>query len=623
MARWNKERRLLEHEHTSFWQHRLQEVDRPNLMRGVFPYSEIARIDFDYKFVMPCPPEEMVITDTTFRDGQQARPPYTVRQIVDIFDMLHKLSGPNGVVRQSEFFLYSKKDKEAVERCLARDYQYPEITGWIRAKPEDLPLVKEMGVRETGILTSASDYHIFYKMDLDRRRAFDNYLRIVNAALELGIVPRCHLEDVTRADIYGFCVPFAIELMKLREQSGIDIKLRLCDTLGYGVPYPGAALPRSVPRLIRAFVEDAGVPSHLLEWHGHNDFHKVFINATTAWLYGCSAVNGSLLGFGERTGNTPIEALIIEYIALHGDTRGIDTTVITDIGRYFEKELHYQIPPNYPFVGKDFNATSAGIHADGLMKNQEIYNVFDTEKILKRPITITITDKTGRAGIAHWLNARLGLTGEQAIDKRHPGVIKISNRITEMYNEGRVTSISNNEMETLARKHLPELFVSEFDLLKQKAREVAAHLAEDLAEREEIRTMVPETMEPVMQEVLNANPFIQFMYVTNLEGKKITRNITHIVDRAKYETMKLDADLSDRSWFIEPLKSGKVYVSDFYTSFFTKALCITVSAPIRNEEDEIQGVLGLDIRFEALAKMERDGQLEANSRESSPVKPKF
>ena len=609
MARWNRERRLLDHEHSFIWQHRLQEVEEPNLMRQIFPYTEVARIDFDYKFVIPQPPEEMVITDTTFRDGQQARPPYTVRQIVEIFDMLHKLSGPKGIIRQSEFFLYSAKDKEAVERCRERGYLYPEITGWIRAVAADLNLVKEMDLKETGILTSVSDYHIFLKLKWNRRKAMDDYLGIVKAALDLGIAPRCHFEDVTRADIYGFCVPLALELMKLRQETGIDIKVRLCDNMGYGVPYPGAALPRSVPKLVRAMIEDGGVPGYLLEWHGHNDFHKVFVNGVTAWLYGCGAVNGTLLGFGERTGNAPIEGLIMEYISLRGSMDGIDTTVITDIAQYFEKELHYHIPPNYPFVGKNFNATSAGIHADGLLKNEEIYNAFDTGRILKRPITITITDKSGKAGIVHWINARLALEGDKQVDKGHPGVSKIHKRIMEWYEAGRCTSISNEEMESLARKYLPELFVSEFDRLKEKAYQLAAHLAEDLAEREEIRTMEPAQMEPVLQQVLDLNPFIQFMYVTNLDGRKITRNITHIVDRAKYEDMKLDEDLSNRNWFIEPIKSGKVFVSDFYTSRFTSALCITVSVPVRNENDEIQGVLGMDIRFEALAKMEQEGEI--------------
>ncbi len=609
MARWNPERRLLDHEHTHFWRHQLVEVDEPNLMRNIFPYTEVARIDFDYKFVMPNPAEQMLITDTTFRDGQQARPPYSVRQMVEIFDMLHKLSGPKGIIRQTEFFLYSAKDKEAVERCRERGYLYPEITGWIRAHAADLKLVKDMGLGETGILTSVSDYHIFMKLNRSRGQALEGYLNIVKAALELGIVPRCHFEDITRADIYGFCVPFAIELMKLREQSGIDIKIRLCDTMGYGVPYPGSALPRSVPKLVRAMIEDAGVPGHLMEWHGHNDFHKVFVNGVTAWLYGCGAVNGTLLGFGERTGNSPIEALLMEYISLRGTSDGIDTTVITDIAQYFERELHYRIPPNYPFVGASFNATSAGIHADGMQKFEEIYNPFDTTKILKRPPTITITDKSGKAGIVHWVNSRLGLMGEGQVDKGHPGVVKIHKRIMEMYEEGRVTSISNDEMENLARKYLSEFFVSEFDRLKKKAHELAAHLALDLAEQEDVRSMQPERMEPVLQRALEKNPFVQFMYVTNTEGRKITRNITHIVHRAKFETMGLEEDFSNRDWFIEPMKTGKVYVSDFYTSRFTGALCITVSVPIRDDNDEIQGVLGLDIRFEDMAKMEQNGEI--------------
>ena len=124
------------------------------------------------------------------------------------------------------------------------------------------------------------------------------------------------------------------------------MKVRLCDTLGLGVPYPGAVLPRSVPKLVRALVDDAGIPPQDLEWHGHNDFHKVLINSTTAWLYGCSGVNGSLLGFGERTGNAPIEGLIIEYMGLMGDPNGVDASVITQIRNYYESAIGEHIAKN-------------------------------------------------------------------------------------------------------------------------------------------------------------------------------------------------------------------------------------------------------------------------------------
>ncbi len=602
MAKWDKERRVLNHEHTKFWKYQLLNVTEPNLQRDVFPYEEVCRIDFDHKLIPISPARELLITDTTFRDGQQARPPFTTRQIVDLFDLLHKLSGPQGVIRQSEFFLYSDRDREAVRTCQERGYAYPQVTGWIRANKKDLKLVKEMQIPETGILTSVSDYHIFLKMGKNRKQVFQEYLEIVRAALDAGITPRCHFEDVTRADIYGFCVPFAQALMRLREESEREVKIRLCDTLGYGVTYPGAALPRAVDKLVRAMIDDAGVPGELLEWHGHNDFHKVLINAATAWLYGCAAANGALLGFGERTGNPPLEGLVIEFISLRGESRGMKTTVITDIARYVEHEMGVNIPVNYPFVGTDFNTTGAGIHIDGVAKSEEIYNVFDTKKILNRPLTFIITDKSGLAGISHWVNSHLELTGDKKVDKRHPGVAKIYKWVMDQYEEGRVTAISHGEMEREARKYLAEYFVSDFDRIKARAHELAAYLLEEILEAPEMKAMKPRLMEPLLTKLVAGHPFIQFAYVTDLEGRKVTKNITQIVDKAMYETVGLHEDYSNRPWFIGPLRHGKVQVSELYTSRITGRLCLTVSGPIRDEQDQITGICGLDIKFEDLAK---------------------
>jgi isopropylmalate/homocitrate/citramalate synthase len=584
----------------------LLDIQEPNLYRHVFPYDEVCRIEFDNRFVFIDPPEEIFITDTTFRDGQQARPPYTVEQIVDLYDMLHKLGGANGVIRQCEFFLYSEKDKEALRRCQERSYRYPEITGWIRAVKEDFKLVKEMGLKETGILTSVSDYHIFLKLKKNRRVVLREYLSIVSAALDLGITPRCHFEDITRADIYGFCIPFAQDIMRLSEEAKLPVKIRLCDTLGYGVTFPGAALPRCVPKIIRAMIDDAGVPSEYLEWHGHNDFYMGLINATTAWLYGCSAANGTLLGFGERTGNAPIEGLIMEYISLVGHNNGIDTAQITEIRNYFERNLGAHIPPNMPFVGAAFNATSAGIHADGILKNEEIYNIFNTSKILNRPISVSVNDKSGLAGIAQWINSHFALTGKDKVEKTHPGVGKINRWVTKQYEDGRTTSISDQEMEKVARKYLAEIFVSEFDMLKARAREMAYHIIERVIEEPGMKSMNVEQIEPILQSLVDEYPYLQYIYVVNIHGIKITRTICQPVDQSKFAHVGVGEDYADRSWFIEPLKDGKIHVTDLYSSKHTGALCITLSGPIRNEMGEIKGVLGLDIRFEDLTKSEQE-----------------
>ena len=255
-------------------------------------------------------------------------------------------------------------------------------------------------------------------------------------------------------------------------------------------------------------------------------------------------------------------------------------------------------------MGAEFNTTRAGIHADGILKDERIYCAFDTEKILNRPITIAINEKSGTAGIAHWINSYFALTGDRRVDKRHPGVAKIYKWVKEQYAQGRTTDISSEELERKARKYLPELFVSDFDLIKQRAYDMAASLIEKVVEHPDIRSMDPEKQERLLEQVEQENPFIQFLYVVNLEGKKITRNITRPEDRAKYETIGSDEDFSDREWFIEPLKTGKVHITDFYTSRITGALCITVSAPVRNEEEQIVGVLGMDLRFEELVKAE-------------------
>ena len=451
----NRHSNLLEHHQ---YKYSLQDVDDPNLYRDIYPYTEIPKIAFNHRRVPLSTPEEIWITDTTFRDGQQSRAPYTAKQIEDMFTMLHRLGGPKGLIRQSEFFVYTKKDREAVERCMALGYEFPEVTTWIRAKKEDFALVRDIGIKETGILVSCSDYHIFNKLGLTRKEALDHYLGVVKNAFEAGIRPRCHLEDITRADFYGFVVPLVNELNELSREAKIPVKIRMCDTLGYGFSYPGVSLPRSVPGIVYGLHHYADVPSEMLEWHGHNDFYKGVVNAVNAWLYGASAVNCSLLGIGERTGNVPLEAMVIEYASIRGSLDGVDTRVITEIAEYFKHELGYKIPPMTPFVGDNFNVTRAGVHADGLMKDEEIYNVFDTEAILARPAEVAISNTSGLAGIAYWINKHYGLTGDKQVDKRDEIVVRIKEEIDHLYADGRTTLMGDDELYSIIESVAPGVY---------------------------------------------------------------------------------------------------------------------------------------------------------------------
>jgi isopropylmalate/homocitrate/citramalate synthase len=433
-----------------------RDVDQPNLLRELYPYTQIPRLTFDGREPAMALPREIWITDTTFRDGRQAREPYSVEQVVRIYDLLGKLDGGAGVIRQCEFFLYTEKDRQAARACQELGYRSPEVTAWIRAVRSDFQLVREAGLAETGILTSCSDYHIFKKPGWTRGQALQTYLDVVRAALDAGVKPRCHFEDLTRADLDGLALPFAEALMRLADEAKVPIKIRLCDTMGFRVPWAAAAPPRSVPKLVRAFVEQAGVPGEQLEWHGHNDFFKVHANSTAAWLYGCAAVNTTLLSTGERTGNSPLVGALVELIGLTGRT-DVDTRLLTDIAEYMRDECGVPLPANYPLLGADFNVTRAGVHIDGLLKDEEIYNVFDTERLLKRPIGVTINDKSGAAGVAYWLNARYHLEGPERVGKGDAGVRAMYEAIARLYDAERTSGMGDEETVEPARQYVPEV----------------------------------------------------------------------------------------------------------------------------------------------------------------------
>jgi isopropylmalate/homocitrate/citramalate synthase len=442
------------------YHYELQDVTEPNLYRDVFPFTEVPKVTFNHRHVPIEMPQEIYITDTTFRDGQQARSPYTPGQIAALYEYMHRLGGADGLIRQTEFFVYSKKDRKALEMCMEKGYKFPEITTWIRASMKDFRLVKDLGIQETGILMSCSDYHIFKKMNLTRASAMEQYLEVAREAIATGLCPRCHLEDITRADIYGFVVPLVYALNELGREANIPIKIRACDTLGLGVPFPGAALPRSVPGIVYGLHTYAQVPSHLIEWHGHNDFGLGVANACTAWLYGASAVNCSLLGIGERTGNVPLEIMAMQLASFRGSDCGMDLSVISEIAAYYEEELGYKVPPMSPFVGRDFNATRAGIHADGMLKDREIYNIFDTQKLLNKEVCVAITNVSGTSGIAYWINSHFRLSKAEAVSKTDPLVIKVKDWVDTEYEAGRVTSISDEEILACIREFEPHRFIS-------------------------------------------------------------------------------------------------------------------------------------------------------------------
>ena len=430
------------------YRYTLQDVAEPNLYRDIYDYESVPKIPFNHRRVPMNMPEEIWITDTSFRDGQQSVDPYTPDQIVELYKLMSKLGGPYGIIRQTEFFIYSQKDREALERCRDLGLRFPEITTWIRATKEDFRLVRDLGIRETGILVSCSDYHIFKKMKLTRAQAMKKYLETVGEAFEAGVMPRCHLEDITRADFYGFVVPFVNELMKMSRDAGIPVRIRACDTMGYGVPYtrgrPAAQRARHRLRpaaLFGRLQRDARMarPQRLLQGRQPTPpppgSTAPAPSTARCWA---SASAPATSPWRRWSLNTPPCAAPSTAWIPPSSPRSPTTSKTRSATRS---------PPMTPFVGRYFNMTRAGIHADGLLKEEEIYNIFNTRKLLNRPAGVMVSKTSGLAGIAYWINENYGLTGAAAVDKHAPLVQNLKAWVDEIYESGRTTSLSPHELE--------------------------------------------------------------------------------------------------------------------------------------------------------------------------------
>jgi isopropylmalate/homocitrate/citramalate synthase len=421
-------------------------MEKANYFLDSFPQNTFPRYLWTEK--PPHLPAQVWTTETTHRDGQQGGLPLTTEQSLQIYDILCAFTLQSGAIRQAEFFAYRDSDKRALQGALERFQSGSPIepTTWIRAKREDVLLIRSLGVRETGMLASISDYHTFHKFSPGgREQAAKSYLEAVEMSLDAGIKPRLHLEDATRADI-SFVLSFVeavLEKAALFPES-LRPKFRVCDTMGLGLPYDDVALPRSIPKFFRA-LRNSGLRNEDLEFHPHNDTWMIVPNCLAAIREGCAVINGTCLGKGERTGNAPLEAILLHLIGMgYYQEHAPDFKALNALTDLYAK-MGETLPAKYPLYGKDAHRTRAGIHADGLNKFWWMYAPFNVPALLGRPLEVSLTKESGLAGLIFVIKQRLGIT----LAKDDPALLKIHQWMTEQFDNGRMTSVEWEELEPI------------------------------------------------------------------------------------------------------------------------------------------------------------------------------
>ncbi len=381
--------------------------------------------------------EPKLITDTTLRDGAQdsrfALFPAEAR--LAYYDLVHKLDNGAGRIYAIETFIYQKRDLWLLDKLIERGYEWPMVTTWTRATPKDIKTLVEVSqgrIKETGMLASSSDHHIFDKLGFrSKEEAIEKYLAPIVTAIENDITPRIHLEDCTRADIYGWVIPF---MLRVLDETKGRAKFRICDTIGWGVPDPTAPLPWGIPRLFATLKRETGAE---LEFHGHNDFGLATANGMAAWRFGCTKINCAFGGLGERTGNTAVEQMVAALIRMYGDP-GFDLTMLREIRDFINSEVS-QISDRAPLVGNVFS-TQAGLHQTGVARQGEapggfIYLPYAPELTGGSQEELSLIGAvSGMDGIAAVLNYGLRQRGVEARFTNANRVIKqIYDRVQDAY----------------------------------------------------------------------------------------------------------------------------------------------------------------------------------------------
>nr|WP_241900105.1 hypothetical protein [Deinococcus sp. UR1] len=168
-------------------------------------------------------------------------------------------------------------------------------------------------------------------------------------------------------------------------------------------------------------------------------------NSLAAVLAGCAAINGTLLGKGERTGNALLEGVLLDLsgLGLSGDA---DFTVLNDL----YETLGQGVPAQYPLFGRDAHRTRAGIHADGLNKFWPMYAPFNVPALLGRPLDLSLTKDSGVAGLIFLIRQHTGTE----LGKDHAGLRALHESLTAEFDAGRQTAVEWEELAERALKLL-------------------------------------------------------------------------------------------------------------------------------------------------------------------------
>jgi 2-isopropylmalate synthase len=234
----------------------------------------------------------------------------------------------------------------------------------------------------------------------------------IGFAVRQGLRVMYVTEDTTRADPDTLRRLFATAI-----DAGAS-RICIADTVGHATPSGARAVVRFVKRIVQQSGSDVGI-----DWHGHNDREMSTVNSLSALEAGASRVHGTILGLGERVGNTPMDLLLVNLVLMGWIDR--DLTHLNDLVQAVSDATGEAIPDNYPVFGRDAFRTATGVHAAAVIKAFRKHDpgLADTvysgvpARLVGRAQQIEIGPMSGRSNVVFWLEQR-GLRADDEIVDR-------------------------------------------------------------------------------------------------------------------------------------------------------------------------------------------------------------
>ncbi|MEA4977246.1 MAG: homocitrate synthase [Methanomassiliicoccaceae archaeon] len=310
------------------------------------------------------------VCDTTLRDGEQtAGIVFSNLEKYKIAQMLDRAG-----VQQIEAGIPTMgTDEKMAVKHIAHMGLNASILGWNRADINDINTSIDCGVDSVAISMSASDIHIDHKLKKSRQWVLEKIYEAVSYAKGHGFYISCNGEDSSRADI-----DFLVEFVKTAKEAGAD-RFRYCDTIGREQPF-------STYERIKRIISETGMD---VEMHMHDDFGMATANCLAGIHAGARFASTTVMGIGERSGNSPLEEVVMASKHLFGIDSGIDTKQLRDLSLFVSRAAGRSIEVSKPFLGSNCFAHEAGIHADGIIKDAINYEPYNPEEVgLERKLVI-------------------------------------------------------------------------------------------------------------------------------------------------------------------------------------------------------------------------------------------